>query len=127
MKSVESDLLPAASLAQSAVRHTCNVQVIGSNPDMVNMIAWLLMQVVKRMATRKWSMSNMMTAVRILQNSYIGLFDFLNTPETQWLKIIMARRKASETPTELSLFTDMRGPNFENKKTMVYLQAVTTQ
>lgn len=93
----------------------------------VNMIAWLLMQVVKRMATRKWSMSNMMTAVRILLNSYIGLFDFLNTPEAQWMKIILARRKATETPTELSLFPDMRGPNFENKKTMAYLQAVTIQ
>ena len=32
-----------------------------------------------------------MTAVHILLNSYINLYDFLNLPEGQWLRIIQNR------------------------------------
>ena len=35
----------------------------------------------------------MMVAVRILLTSYIGLYDFLNAPEAQWMKIIRARQQ----------------------------------
>ena len=59
----------------------------------VCLIAWLLMQVVKSQTTRKWSLSNMMVAVRILLTSYIGLYDLLNEPEAQWMKIIRARHQ----------------------------------
>ncbi len=35
----------------------------------VSMIAWLLMQVIKKQVKRKWSLSNLMTAVHILIKS----------------------------------------------------------
>ena len=44
------------------------------------------MQVIKKQVKRKWSLSNMMTAVHILLNSYMGLYDFLNLPEGQLVK-----------------------------------------
>lgn len=92
----------------------------------VSMIAWLLMQVVKSQVKRKWSLSNLMTAVHILLNSYTGLYAFLDLPEGQWLKIIEARRSSYDESDQLMLFSEMRGPNFENKKkTMSYLQQVS--
>ena len=57
------------------------------------MIAWLRMQVIKKQVKRKWRLSNMMTAVHILLNSYMGLYDFLNLPEGRWIKIIEPDRK----------------------------------
>ena len=89
----------------------------------VCLMAWLLMQVVKSQTTRKWSLSNMMVAVRILLNSYIGLYDFLNAPEAQWMKIIRARQQEQTQGIQLSLFE--RGPVFENKKTLAYLSAMS--
>lgn len=74
----------------------------------VCMIAWLLMQVIKRQVKRKWSLSNMMTAIHILMNSYIGLYDFLNLPEGLWIKAIKKREESQKTaPLELP-FSDMR-------------------
>ena len=81
------------------------------------------MQVVKSQTTRKWSMSNLMVAVRILLTSYIGLYDFLNAPEAQWMKIIRARQQEQTQGIQLSLFE--RGPVFENQKTIAYLSAVS--
>lgn len=89
------------------------------------MIAWLLMQVVKRQVKRKWSLSNLMTAVHILLNSYVGLYDFLNLPEGQWIKIIESRLPSDDDQRQPTLFPEMRGPNFENNKTMSYLQTVS--
>ena len=90
-----------------------------------SMIAWLLMQVIKRQTRRKWSLSNLMTAVHILLNSYTGLYDFLDHPEGQWLKIIEARQKSASAYQELALFPPQRPPVFENQKTTSYLQGVT--
>ena len=81
------------------------------------------MQVVKSKATRKWSLSNMMVAVRILLTSYIGLYDFLNAPEAQWMKIIKVRQQEQTQGLQLSLFE--RGAVFENQKTLDYLSAVS--
>ncbi len=94
----------------------------------VSLIAWLLMQVVKKQVTkRKWSLSNLMTAVHILLNSYISLYDFLNLPEGQWLKIIEKRSEPPADNPQLELFPLERGPNFENSKTTAYLQGVSKQ
>lgn len=90
----------------------------------VSLIAWLLMQVVKKQVTKKtWSLSNLMTAVHILLNSYIDLYDFLNLPEGQWLKIIKNRSSEDEISPQLELFPQERGPNFENNKTIACLLA----
>jgi transposase len=92
----------------------------------VSLIAWLLMQVVKKRVTkRKWSLSNLMSAVHILLNSYVNLFDFLNLPEGQWLKIIKSRSQKEEISPQLELFDKERGPNFENSRTTAYLQALS--
>ena len=91
----------------------------------VSMIAWLLMQVVKKQVKRKWSLSNLMTAVHILLNSYIDFYAFLNLPEGQWLRIIEARLPPDDKTEQTTLFPEMRGPNLENQKTMSYLQAVS--
>ncbi len=90
------------------------------------MIAWLLMQVVKRQVKRKWSLSNLMTAVHILLNSYVGLYDFLNLPEGQWIKIIESRLPPDDGQQQPTLFPEMRGPNLENNKTRSYLQTVSS-
>lgn len=92
----------------------------------VSMIAWLLMQVVKRQVKRKWSLSNLMTAVHILLNSYVGLYDFLNLPEGQWIKIIESRLPPDDGQRQPTLFPEMRGPNLENNKTRSYLQTVSS-
>ena len=69
----------------------------------ISMIAWLLMQVIKKQSSREWSLSNMMTAIHILLNSYVGLYDFLNCPEAQWMNIIKARQRAALPDLHLSL------------------------
>ncbi len=51
----------------------------------------------------------MMTAVHILLNSYMGLYDFLNLPEGRWIKIIEARQKEDDENHQPSLFPEMRG------------------
>jgi len=91
----------------------------------VSLIAWLLMQVVKKKVTkRKWSLSNLMTAIHILLNSYIDLYGFLNLSEAQWLKIIQSRSPDNEESHQLELFKQDKGAVFENYKTNAYLQAV---
>lgn len=81
------------------------------------------MQVVKSKTTRKWSLSNLMVAMRILPTSYIGLYDFLNAPEAQWMKNIRARRQEQSQGVQLSLFE--REPVYESQKTLAYLSAVS--
>ena len=94
----------------------------------VSLIAWLLMQVVKKQVKkRKWSLSNLMTAVHILLNSYINLYDFLNLPEGQWLRIIQNRSPKDDISPQLELFPQKEGPSFESYKTNAYLQAVNQQ
>ena len=94
----------------------------------VSLIAWLLMQVVKKQVKkRKWSLSNLMTAVHILLNSYINLYDFLNLPEGQWLRIIQNQSPKDNISPQLELFPQKEGSNFENYKTNAYLQAIKQQ
>lgn len=65
------------------------------------------MQVVKKAGKkRKWSLSNLVTAVHILFNSYINLYDFQNLPEGQPQKEI---------------------PSFESYKINAYLQPIKQQ
>lgn len=92
----------------------------------VCLIAWLLMQILKKqIKKRKWSMSNFMTSVRILLNSYIDLFAFLELPEKQWLNIIENRHKQDDVPYQNTLFNNYEGANFENTKTTAYLQGLS--
>ena len=94
----------------------------------VSLIAWLLMQVVKKQVKkRKWSLSNLMTAVHILLNSYINLYDFLNLPEGQWLRIIQNRSPEDDISPQLELFPQKEGPCFESYKTNAYLQVIKQQ
>ena len=65
-----------------------------------------------------------MTPVHILLNSYINLYDFLNLPEGQWLRIIQYRSPKDDISPQLELFPQKEGPSFENYKTNAYLQAV---
>lgn len=87
----------------------------------VSLIAWLLMRVIQESTKRHWSVSNLMTAVRILLNSYTSLYDFLDCPERQWMELIKSRPE----DTSQSLFSDIGGPNFESKKTIAYLETST--
>lgn len=89
----------------------------------VSMIAWLLMSVIKKLTTRKWSLSGLMTAVRILLNSYTGLYNFLNAPEGQWLSIIHSRANDIENLCPNLPFPDVRGPNFECQRTIEAIRA----
>jgi len=89
----------------------------------VSLIAWLLTMVVKKLAKRKWSTSGLMTAIHILLNSYIGLYDFLNEPERQWLSIIESRQKEPDNFGANSLFPELRGPNFECQRTIEAIKA----
>ena len=83
------------------------------------------MQVVKKQVTKqKWSLSNLITAVHILLNSYINLYDFLDLSEGQWLRIIQNRSPEDDISPQLELFKQKEGPNSENYKTNAYLQAV---
>ena len=88
------------------------------------MIAWLLMQVIKKQVKRKWSLSNLMTAVHILINSYIGLYDFLNVPEAQWVRVAERRRKILDESWANTLPGDMMKPNLDNQKSITHLQQV---
>lgn len=69
----------------------------------------------------------MMTAVRILLNSYVGLYAFLELPEGQWIGLIQNRQEKEKTQPPQIPFSDMREPNFENKKTTTHLQQLTNQ
>lgn len=91
----------------------------------VSLITWLLMQVVKSRTKRKWSLSGLVAAVHILLNSYTGLYAFLNTPEKQWLAVIESRQKESDNFDANSLFSEMRGPNFECQRTIEAIKAYT--
>lgn len=93
----------------------------------VSLIAWLLMQVIKKQTKREWSLSNMMTAIRILLNTYINLYDFLESPEAQWMKIIRERQQSDIPDPQLSFLTEQRGPNFESQKTLAYLQGISEE
>lgn len=80
------------------------------------------MQVVKKQVSKKkWSLSNLMTVVHILFNSYVNLYDFLNLPEGQWLKIIKNRSPEEDIHPQLEFFPkDTQSISSAKEKTMVY-------
>ena len=76
------------------------------NQIRISLIAWLLTMIIKRQVTRKWSLSNLMTVIRILMNSYEGLYEFLELPEREWMKILKQREEESrKTCSQLPLFS----------------------
>ena len=64
---------------------------------------------------RKWSLSNLTTAVHVLLNSYINLYDFLNLPEEQWLRIIQDRSPKDDISLQLEFFPQKRGQGSEGQ------------
>lgn len=67
----------------------------------------------------------MMTAIHILLNSYIGLYDFFELPEELWLKTIKKRVENMKTEQPSLPFSDFRRPNFENQRTVTHIERVT--
>ena len=62
------------------------------------LIADLLIKLIKSLAGRKWSFSNLASLIRIHLMTYIDLFNFLKNPEKA------LQTKASNNPPEWSLF-----------------------
>jgi len=73
-----------------------------------NLIANLLISVVKSRLKRNWSFSNMTSIIRQHLMNYINIYSFLNDPERAWLRII-AREKAKY---QNSLFPELVGAHF---------------
>ncbi|MDE6843414.1 MAG: IS4 family transposase [Muribaculaceae bacterium] len=67
----------------------------------VTLIANLLLMVMQKGLTRKWSFSGLATMVRITLMYYVDFHSLFNNPEKEW-EIILA--EASGKPPELSLF-----------------------
>lgn len=89
----------------------------------VTMIAWLLLMVIKKDATkRKWSFSGLVTEVRILINAYIDIRVFLNDPNFMWKSLIKARDDL-EKDLQNDIFPEMDTSVSVNKRTFAYLNA----
>lgn len=67
----------------------------------VTLIANLLLMVMQKGLTRKWSFSGLATMVRITLMYYVDFYSLFNNPEKEW-EIILS--KASGAPSEPSLF-----------------------
>lgn len=67
----------------------------------VTLIANLLLMVMQKGLTRKWSFSGLATMVRITLMYYVDFYSLFNNPEKEW-EIILS--KASGAPPEPSLF-----------------------
>lgn len=67
----------------------------------VTLIANLLLMVMQKGLTRKWSFSGMATMVRITLMYYVDFYSLFNNPEKEW-EIILS--KASGAPSGPSLF-----------------------
>ena len=67
----------------------------------VTLIANLLLMVMQKQLTRKWSFSGLATMVRITLMYYVDFYSLFNNPEKEWV-IILA--KASGSPPMPSLF-----------------------
>lgn len=87
----------------------------------VTLIAWLLIEVIHHGTKRKWSFSNMITALRIILDSYIGVYDFLDDPNILWKGIISERLRRKEL-LQNSLFPEMEGSKMENKRTIACIK-----
>jgi len=53
----------------------------------VSLIIQLIMLVIQRKAQRKWAYSNMVSVIRYHLLTYIDLFKFLKTPDSNWEKL----------------------------------------
>jgi hypothetical protein len=51
---------------------------------LVSLIVHLIMLVIKKVAERKWSFSNLISVVRFHLMTYMDLFRFLKTPDSEW-------------------------------------------
>lgn len=67
----------------------------------VTLIANLLLMVMRKGLTRKWSFSGLATMVRITLMYYVDFYSLFNNPEKDW-EIILS--EASDAPPEPSLF-----------------------
>lgn len=67
----------------------------------VTLIANLLLMVMQKGLTRKWSFSGLTTMVRITLMYYADFYSLFNNPEKEW-EIILS--ETSEAPPEPSLF-----------------------
>lgn len=50
----------------------------------VSLIVQLLIMVIQKQAQRKWAFSNLMSVIRFHLMTYIDLFKFLKSPESEW-------------------------------------------
>ena len=50
----------------------------------VSLIAQLLILVIQKLAERKWAFSNLMSVIRFHLMTYIDLFKFLKSPDSEW-------------------------------------------
>ena len=67
----------------------------------VTLIANLLLMVMQKGLTRKWSFSGLATMVRITLMYYVDFHSLFNNPDKDWENILS---EASGSPPELSLF-----------------------
>ena len=64
----------------------------------VSLIVQLLMLVIQKQAQRKWAFSNLVSVVRFHLMTYIDLFKFLKSPDSDWLSL------TNKTQEQLVLF-----------------------
>lgn len=64
----------------------------------VTMIANLLLTIVKKRTSRKWSFSNLTTTIRQMLMYYIDLYRYLEDPERAWLDVIRNDSEMEFTP-----------------------------
>lgn len=64
----------------------------------VSLIVQLLMLVIQRQAQRKWAFSNMVSVIRFHLMTYIDLFKFLKSPDSDWSEL------TNKTVEQMALF-----------------------
>ncbi len=74
----------------------------------VNLIANLLISVIKSRLKRSWSFSNMTSIIRLHLMNYINIYKFLNDPEKAWTSIIDKKKREYQN----SLFPELVGACF---------------
>ena len=74
----------------------------------VNLIANILVSVIKSRLKRSWSFSNMTSIIRQHLMNYINIYKFLNDPEKAWISIVEKKRAEYQN----SLFPELTGAYF---------------
>lgn len=78
---------------------------LGDNQNAIEIQIWcslislLLMEVIRKMAKRRWAFSNMVALVRFHLISYVHLINFLNNPEKELKQRVNALNQPSLFPT----------------------------